>query len=293
MSISKYFTKYPKSENNHLHVAILGCQRSGTTLLREILHAGNIWMYEENWIWSYFARERWHAVGSWHNSSGNPSPQQVNWDKSVKAFVENSFEQMFLKNKDRRHKYWGIKAPGLNMAKTVPYLHNLFSNVKFIVLVRDPRDTFASMKKSPQMMNYLPNDFYDSPVNSPDLVEIYHEPYKYWARVYSQLGIVSEELKEKVLVVKYEDMLDMPKETIEKVCEFLNIDFVDQMIEPFCRNISNASVVSMSYSDYHAKNFVVKSRAVGRWQKELSDEELNRLMDESREIAINYGYQIS
>jgi hypothetical protein len=290
MSFFTWFTKNKKPENTHFHVAILGCQRSGTTLLREILHAGSVCMFEENWILSYFARERWHAVGSWHNTSENLSPQQKNWDESVKKFMGNSFDQMFLENRDKRHKFWGIKATGLNMAKTVPYLNSLFGNVKFIVLVRDPRDTFASMKKSPQMMNYLPYDFYNSPVNSPDLVEIYHEPYKYWDRVYSQLGTITEKFKGNVLTVKYEDMLDMPKETVENICKFLNVDFVDQMIEPFCRNISNASVVSMNHADFLNKNFVVSNRAVGRWQKELNNDELNCLMSECSETAKRYGY---
>src|SRR3990172_6568376 len=145
--------------------AILGCQRSGTTLLKEILNAGQIFMMEENWIWAYLNRERWHACGVWQDSN-IPSPEQSLWDQSVKAFTKVAYEQYFTAKKSDHHQYWGVKAPGLNMAKTVGYLESLFPELRFVIVVRDPRDVFASMKSSPRMLDYLPADFYSSPTNS-------------------------------------------------------------------------------------------------------------------------------
>jgi hypothetical protein len=288
----QFLFKVNLSDKSKFKVAILGCQRSGTTLLKEILHTGQIYMFEENWIWAYFARERWHAVGTWHNSADILSSEQILWDKSVEKFVQNSFSNLFGQKKSKRHKYWGIKAPGLNMARTAPYLERIFPELKFVIVVRDPRDTLASMNKSPKMMNYLPRDFSDSPVNSPDLVEIFFEPFKYWGKVYSELNTLVSNFPRKCLVVKYEEMIDSPKGSIENICAFLEIDFKDDILEPFCRNISNASVVSMTYSSFLAKKFIATHKAVGRWKKDLNQNDIIKLFYDSGSVAKVFDYDI-
>src|SRR5262249_30994411 len=153
------------NSNHSFKVAILGCQRSGTTLLKEVLHAGQIFMMDENWSLAYLHRERWHASGVWSSVSNGAYEQRL-WDESVKAFTMLTYEGYYASKRDQRHLSWGVKAPGVNMARTAEYLASLFPELRFVILTRDPRDVFASMKASPRMLHNLPRDFYSGPINS-------------------------------------------------------------------------------------------------------------------------------
>jgi len=281
-----------RKEHINFRAIILGCQRTGTTLLSSILNAGQIFMLEENWIWSYFFRERWHAGGVWHSPANEVSQEQKIWDDSVQEFAANTFEEYFRIKKLSRHSFWGVKAPGLNMARTIPYFASIFHDLKFVIIVRDPRDTFVSMRESTKMLNNLPEDFYSNSTNSPDLVELYYGPYSYWGKVYAALDEFCTTRPERSIVISYEKMLERPAKTVRDLCEFLEINFGKTMIEPFCRNISNASVVSMSYEDYNNEKYVISKSPIGRWEKELDTAEYIQIKEQSGEVAKKWSYTL-
>lgn len=274
-------------------VAILGCQRSGTTLLREILNTGAIHMIEENWILAYFQRERWHSNGVWHRPTSEETLDQQEWDAAVRQFVESTYGRHFARNREARHIGWGTKAPGLNMARCVPYVSRIFPSVRYVILTRDPRDVLASMKASPRMVGNLPSNFAESCINSPDLVEIYHDLYAYWGRVYSALEEARSAAHPNFLTLRYEEMMVHPSHAVQTVCQFLCIPFSPSLVEPFCRKISNASVVSMNHDDYERGDFVVAQSAVGRWKKDLTAEDVNRLTESNAAVASRWGYALT
>ncbi len=288
--LTKYFEN---TTANNFEAVILGCQRSGTTLLKEVLNTGEIFMFEENWILPYFYRERWHACGVWHREIDVETEEQAIWDGAVRMFVENSYGVSFRKNRQARHRFWGAKSPGLNMARTSKYLKKIFTGLKFIILVRDPRDTFASMQASPNMISYLPENFYRDAVNSPDLLELSNSPHSYWGMVYSELDVTASLFPNSCYIMKYEDLLKNPLERVRDLCSFLSIPFSSEMLEPFTRRISNASTVSMSYEDYLAGNFSISGSAVGRWKKYLSDNDCSKIIENNRLVAEEWGYNIS
>ncbi len=271
-------------------MVILGCQRSGTTLLREILNTGSIHMIEENWILAYFQRERWHANGLWHRPSSDDTLEQQEWDTAVRQFVESTYGRHFARNRKERHIGWGTKAPGLNMARSIPYVSKIFPSVRYVIMTRDPRDVLASMKASPGMVGNLPSNFAEGCINSPDLVEIYHDLYAYWGRVYSALEVACSTVPTNFLTLRYEEMMTHPSDAVQAVCQFLSIPFSPSLVEPFCRKISNASVVSMNHDDYERGDFVIAQSAVGRWKKDLSRQDLDRLIDAGADVASRWGY---
>jgi hypothetical protein len=282
-----------KHDSSNFKVVILGCQRSATTLLHQILNTGEIFMMEENWILSYFQRERWHAGGVWHQPVETDFDEQLIWDRAVKGFVKNTYEIYYSSKRINRHNKWGIKAPGLNMARTAVYLAKLFPEVHFIITVRHPFDVFSSMLKSPKMMNNLPADFTQGPTNSPDLVEIFYRPHAYWGLVYSALDTLIKTNPNRCHIVQYEEMINDPLTIIKGVCEFLNIIFNTKLLEPFCRNISNSSVVSMRYNDYLAGKFVTVESSVGRWKNHLKENDILLIKHECAEVAKRWGYDIN
>jgi len=109
----------------------------------------------------------------------------------------------------------------------VDYVSRVFSNPKFIWLVRDPRDMALSWSKSP--------------VHRGDIVRasnIWKNDQKASMKIYKQLKD-----KKNVLLVKYEDLITKQEQVMQTVCSFLEIDFEDKMIN-FHKNkmsVANAS----------------------------------------------------
>jgi|SRR3989304_4967729 len=269
---------------------IVGCQRSGTTLLREVISTGNILIFDENWIASYFYRERFHAH-KWRGCGWEYDDEDTKiWDDGVRSFLKYTYQNYFEKIKKPHHLQWGMKSPGLNMACAIPYLAKLIEKLQFVYVVREPRDTFASMKNSKQMLYSLPNNFYGDSINSPDLVALAIRPYEYWGEVNKEILSHREKMPERFYTLWFEKWMDNPVLYTKDICDFLQVPFNTDMLEPFTRKISQASVVSMEKEDFYAGRFVTKASAVGRWRYDLSSEEVDRLMKSSEHSARILGY---
>lgn len=269
---------------------IVGCQRSGTTLLREVLSAGSILIFDESWIAAYFHRERFHA-NQWRSQSWGYDDENTQiWDQRVRNFLKFTYQSYFEKDRKPRHRYWGMKSPGLNMACTIPYLAKLFDHLKFVYLVRDPRDTFASMKGSHQMMNHLPDSFYENSINSPDLVNLSVRPLAYWSLVNQEILMHRRLMPDRFYTLHFEKWIADPTGFTSEVCRFLEIPFHTGMLEPFTRRISQASVVSMRKEDFESGNYVTRATPSGRWQRDLLPEDVDSLMGISGPTAQELGY---
>jgi len=269
---------------------IVGCQRSGTTLLREILNSGELLVFDENWIAAYLYRERFHAF-QWRSQGYAYDDDDTRiWDMRARQFLKYTYQSYFERERKPSQTGWGMKSPGLNMAYAIPFLAGLFKELKFIYMVRDPRDTYASMKNSEKMMNYLPGNFYQDSINSPDLVDLYLNPFSYWASVQREILKHREEMPERFHTIYFERLMESPLDCLEALCNFLQINFKEEMLEPFTRKISNSSVISMDRQDYLRGNFVLKRTAVGRWIRDLTPEEANQIVKHSRIEAEKLGY---
>ncbi len=269
---------------------IVGCQRSGTTLLRHVLSAGSMLIFDENWIATYLYRERFHA-NNWRGHGWDYDDEDtIIWDKKAQLFLWDTYHTYFRKLKAPRHVAWGMKSPGFNMACAIPYMAKLFASLKFIYLVRDPRDTFASMERSEKMMNNLPRHFNRDSINSPDLVDLSQRPYEYWAAVNSEIIEHSRNMPDRFYTLRFEEWMEDPVANTRAVCDFLNISFSTSMIEPFTQRISRSSVVSMSKDDYESGNIVIQKTAVDRWKRDLSPEQAKKVIKYSADVAQELGY---
>ena len=271
---------------------IVGCQRSGTTLLRHVLSEGQICVFEENCIPAYFYRERYHAH-TWRGQGLEyDDPDTLVWDRHAKDFINGIYKSYYRKHKARRHNSWGLKAPGLNMAESVPYMARLFPEPKFVNMVRDPRDTVASMLRQQKMTGYRPESFYSDSLNSPDLVDISCDPYSYWSKLNEIILRQRESLGGRLMLVHYENWMDDPEVITKKICHFLDIDFSKEMMRQFTKNISNASGVSMSEADFKNGMYRASTSAIGRWKKGLTQEQIEKLIAHSEKTVEALGYNI-
>ena len=102
---------------------------------------------------------------------------------------------------------------------------NDFPGAKFIWLVRDPRDMALSWSKSP--------------VHRGDIVRA----TKIWQTNQSETLKLHHQFPNKILLVKYEDLIANQEKELIRICDFLNIDFEEGMVDYHKKKISQDNAV--------------------------------------------------
>jgi len=213
-------------------VFIGGCQRSGTTLMRNILNQHPLVKiaYENAFYKLLFKKYR--------DGVKNKNISQFLDDLiNTKRFIEWKIDLKTLETKLRNYnrtltynevvlvimneffsdnfnneKLVGIKNP--HSFLHIPFINSIFPNAKIIILVRDPRAILASRKvKKMRAGNY----------NSLECI---------W-KTYKSFYILSKNLelhKDKIKEIYYEEMILNLKPTMLEICEFLEIDWHEDLL---------------------------------------------------------------
>ncbi len=129
-------------------------------------------------------------------------------------------------------------------------LFELFPNSKMIHIIRDPRDVIASLLKQRW-----------SPDNLKQVVEWYRSIMKKWFAIYDKVET------NRVLEVRLEDLIEDPRNMVNRMCQFSGISFEEAMLEVKL-NKSNA----------------------GRYKKELSGVQIEYLETELVDVLNRYNY---
>ncbi|CAF0927157.1 unnamed protein product [Rotaria sp. Silwood1] len=236
-------------------IFIGGMPRSGTTLMRAILdshpvvHCG-----EETRViprilnmraaWKKSALE-WNRL-----MAGGMTEEMI--DSAIRAFV---YEILV-----RHNQYADVlcdKDPFV--LKYASYIASIFSNAKFLLLVRDARAVIHSViTRKVTITGFNLSD--------------YKQNFKVWNRgmeaMMDQCTLVG---KDKCLLVYYEQLVLQPKKTIESILKFLNLTWVDSVLhhEEFI-----GKKISLSKTE-HSSDQVIKPinlEALTRWVGHIPDD---------------------
>jgi len=270
-------------------IFIIGCQRSGTTLLRLILNShskiaipeeGTFWMpllrryknkpYENilkkdlKHILNYIIKN--HQFKLW---CIDPSPLIENILKLKHCSLRDLMKMFYeyyasVQNKE----IWGDKTP--SFFRMIPVLHKLFPEARFIHVVRDGRDLYLSRKKINPLMKFI----------SLSAIE-----WRY--KVNKIRKDLSKIPSEKSIEIRYEDLVRDPQNILKKICAFLRIDYEDKML--------NFWKESHKYIGKHHSDLIFKpisSKSVGKYKKELSYRNLRKYEILAQNLLREYGYDI-
>ena len=163
-----------------------------------------------------------------------------------------------------------------------PELQAMFPTARFLHIVRDPRDVVCSLMSR----NFWPiasswrvpgSEAFSGPVTFEGAVF-------YWKRLIE----VAEENRQLVgdatCVLRLEDLVDSPRETISRVLEFLELRNDEQILAAMIENEKIDSGLMMP---------VQKQRAnLERWRNELDDNQLSWLESELGELMQRHGYPL-
>ena len=152
-------------------------------------------------------------------------------------------------------------------------LNNYFPNCKFLYLVRDPRDVFVSYKKRA--------------VGEKTAFAF----AKMWKNENNKcLRLLSENaFKDKILLVKYEEVLNYPEKTFIKICHFIGQDYEPGMLEGKKSRLKERTQewenISKNIIKNNSKKYV---KSLNKKEIKIIEKILNKEM-----MLLDYSFEIS
>jgi len=274
---------------------IIGRPRSGTTLLRTMLDAhSEVCIPHEspvilNFYKKYGKKNHWsitnletfyedlnsqHIFGVWNINKEKLkndllSCEGENTLQNLIKILYLNFNSIYAK---REIKVVGDKNPIYSV--NFPEVSPIFEKVKFIHLTRDYRDQMVSMKRM------------DFEMPHPALVG-----YR-WKFSVKSMQPFKDEYPERLLSVKYEDLVTAPELIMKKICGHLNIGFESAMLEFFKKEAGSGFLPEEAMNKYHSSLFnPLSTSKVNAWESKLSNQEVkiaDMMVGKSAELA---GYK--
>jgi hypothetical protein len=255
-------------------VFIVGCPRSGTTLLRLMLSGHSRISISSEGAYIYRLRSTFRS----YRDLSDPRHLKA-LHKELLPLLETekflsfpSFDQLLgwvgqfgadlhsiitfygtweaRAGRKERLAWWGDNAP--YHVYHVPFFNHLFPSSKLILMVRDPRDVYASSKAA---LDY-------------DL----HTAVGAWEKALLD-GVLAESYlgPERVRQLKYEDLVMAPRARLQDLCVFLGVEYEEAMFNYHHSDAAKA----MAQLDHH-KNLLrpIFASSVGRYHQILTREEI-------------------
>lgn len=287
---------------------ILSSARTGSTLLSAMLnmHPEILSTIEEPFAFNLYPKYK--SILKWDEklidqfcydfllfSEGRLEPQFSSRD-FLKSLLLNNLSELtgekaiklayfaFLPEKDKSY-VDTILDKQLKFHYFIDEIIEYYPKSKFILLVRDPRDTT------------LTNFKLSSKQNKNEKL-IFHA--KNWNYEYSiLLKAMSKVNPKNYLIVKYENLVTEPQLTLTSICKFLNKKYIPELLEyeKLTNQNFNQDKIKNTAAKQHLELFhkglteKVNSNKVGIWKKELSKKNQNIIWSICSNTALSLGYK--
>lgn len=278
-------------------VFLIGCDRSGTTLLSLLLsqspdlhmtlESGFIPdLYEKRNDYSDFTtpKQRWYFIRDLKMTNATSNTIAFDIFELTDSQAEESIKQaaptdyagaidaLFSKTAQMNHKSrWGNKTP--KYVHHIDLLIQLFPNAKIVHLIRDPRDVAASIKRV-------------------GWTHTIKEAAIFWRERVSD-GLKGRKLDNHTYhELKYESLLEQPNETLKNLYEWLDIDFNKEVIDQYQQDLGRMSIEKhKDLFDLIGKP-IDKSRAYA-WKKSMSKADIAEIEQVNKDLIQKLGYELS
>jgi Sulfotransferase family len=259
---------------------LLGHDRSGTTMLRLILDRGDVAVPPESMFLldvdpgqpaEDVLRAAWNhpRVQLWGLPGKPPAlPAGLNGMDAFRFAVTAPFVAYAAREGKGR---WGDKTPAY--IGHVDRLAEIWPDARFVHLIRDGRDVALSVMNVP----FGPNNAWAAA--------------RSWASVIRQGHKAAERYPGLVLEVRYEDLVSKPAETVALLCDFLGLDYSDDML---AIEQTDRSKVVADQSAWFANVWSgITTAAVGKWRTELTPRQIEVFETVAGDELRALGYETS
>ena len=165
--------------------------------------------------------------------------------------------RLILALKDVNSRKWVEKTP--KNIQVFRNIHEYFDgNVKLIHMVRDGRDVITSRHPNWKDSNE------------------YWVPKERWIEDV-EMGLFNKDIS---LLVKYEDLVTKPKETLNKICDYIGIDFDNVLL-----NYSDETVIKNDVA-WESNAQSINTKRVGKWKSSEHDVIIEEFYKDEKAMAL-------
>ncbi|MDL2124698.1 MAG: sulfotransferase [Deltaproteobacteria bacterium] len=268
-------------------VFIVGYRRSGTTLLRNVLHSHpEIAVVSE----SHFIAHFYDTIELYGDLNDDKNLVRLATDiistrrykgRNVDTVIDDAFvRRVYPKNlrsvlqvlyEEYSAKFgktrWGDKTP--YFLYRIPMLLDLFPNCRIIHVVRDPRAAIWSQIKA--FSEY----------------DVYQNATKWVEGMLKFDDAKSEMAEDQFLEVKYEDLVRNPANTLASICNFALLEYDDQILHYYDFIEDD---IGHAKSSLHLKPISI--RHIDTWKSSLSKKDILRIESSAGRFMRIYGYEL-
>lgn len=274
-------------KDNLKPIFIMGCQRSGTTMLGSLLAAAENSFALPELVFLYpllldgptdaagldrrYERLRSHFR---HRAIGTPYSKERflasfrtgDVRDRFSEYIANYVERNGVEIDDERPLFWVEHSP--TNRDYVEELIDVYPQAKFIHIIRDPRSTYISMKKLPRFNVWEPHKFCDE-----------------WIYAVSKSYLFATTMPDRVVEVRYEDILMRPAEELRRLCAFVGAAYRDDMLKG-----GGIRLPKFTLGQHALVNKPVNPAKSEEWRKELDPQEEAIIVRLTKEWMHHYGY---
>jgi hypothetical protein len=237
-------------------IFIVGCPRSGTTLIRVILDSHpNICCGPETHIIEKIIKLDKNIHKNW-NMLKPYGVDELEYDKKIGEILTLFTKKYVLLKKKKR---WAEKTP--ENIFNLDFINRLFPDCQIINVIRDGRDVVTSFKKRWGLLT-IPTAIRKWN-NSIELTLSYRKKFE----------------KNRYLEVRYEEIVNSPEIETKKIMSFLDERWTPKLLEHHKNDhdfwfdkqyLSELDLKSEKNPERHSPSAPVFVTSVGRWKKELN-----------------------
>ncbi|GAA0487059.1 sulfotransferase [Salinibacillus aidingensis] len=182
-------------------------------------------------------------------------------------FLIHSFYSFYGRENKETFTRWGDKTP-INTF-SLKLIDKVFPDSQFIHMIRDARDVVSSYIKA--------GLYQDAEGASQRWINSINTAQKFGKKVGSN----------RYMEVYYEELVRNPEPVLRQVCEFLGIEFEESMLH----HVEGVDQLKDTRLSHHTNLYKpVNPSSIGKWKKNLSEEQQQVVEQYCRELMENMGY---
>ena len=234
-------------------VFLVAARRSGTTLFRLMLNGHPEVTWQRGW------EQVADAIDHLTGSASEPSTIRLEEFPEFTAASTNELKTRLEGNVEQLLRDDSKRVFGATVHVGFTAMQKLWPNAKYVHLIRDPRDIAIShMKLGWAGHYYFAADAW---------VEAEHD----WDKLSRTLT------DDQFIELKYEDLVAEPESELRRVCEFLEIEYSENLFD----------YINTSKYSYPKKELAY------RWRTQLTPEQAQQVESRHRDLISSRGYETS